>query len=275
MFFWGEKVRSEEKSKADIRRFIFRKLARIDGYLEPQDAFVFTALVRGQELAKIAGGIAEVGVYFGRSYFLLRRVASPDTKIAAIDLFDSHAIGSQVDQYSQFLENGRSLSLPVDERLVIAADSTTLLPGAILEKAGKIRFFSIDGGHAIGNVKSDSALAKECLCDSGVIAFDDVHNPRWPEVTIGLSDFIRENDGKYSVIAFTRFKAYVCESDQLSFYRHVLLDSPILRPLERDEIEYMGSKALFLHVSVKRRILYEIFQRLRLFGVAGRFFNPL
>lgn len=257
---------------ASVKKFIFHNLPKITGYLDPQDALVFATLVEGQQRSRITGGIAEIGVYFGRSYYLLRTVSSPETNIVAVDIFDSNAIGSDSDQYSTFLQNGRRLQMPVDENLVITADSTTLSPAEIVERCGPVRFFSIDGGHSLDDVKADSNLASACLSDDGIIAFDDAHNPRWPEVTIGVSDFIRRNEGKFSVLAFTRFKAYVCRVQHQSFYRDVVMNAPNLACLDKEEVEYLGSKAIFLQVPAKRRILYEMFQRLRLPSLAERAF---
>src|SRR6185312_8438431 len=210
---------ADAEAHASVRRFVFREMAAVDGYLEPQDSFIMAALLEEQQRNLLQGSIVDIGVYFGRSYFLFRKASAPGTKVVGIDIFDSDATGSSEDQYSVFLENGRRLGLPVDEGLIISGDSTRLPASAILQKGGKARFISIDGGHTLAHVKADGELASECLCNHGIIAFDDTHNPVWPEVTVGLADFIRRGGGSFCVVAFSRFKSYVCRAEYRDLYR--------------------------------------------------------
>ena len=158
---------------ASFRHFVFRDLPGIRGYLEPQDALIISALLREQRNSHLAGCIVDIGVYFGRSYFLFRKIASPGTKVVGIDVFDSKSIGSETDQYSAFLDNGRRLGLPVDESLVLAGDSTILPAAVILQKCGKAAFVSIDGGHRLDQVKADAELASGCLADHGIEPVDE------------------------------------------------------------------------------------------------------
>lgn len=257
---------------ASLRRFIFRALPTIEGYLEPQDALIAACLLEEQQRNGLAGGIAEIGVYFGRSYFFFMKAAPPGEKVVGVDIFEPAEIGTKRDPYAAFLAHGARLGLAVDENRIIRADSRLLAASAIVEQCDRVRFFSIDGGHSLGHVKADSALASACLADHGVIAFDDAHNPLWPEVTIGISDFIRENRGAFCVVAFSRFKAYACRLKYRNFYRKALAGSPLLNCLGREEAEYLGSKALFLRVPMRNRLLHEAFQRLGLPTLAERAF---
>ena len=71
-----------------IRKFIFHDLQTIEGYIDPPDALVFLSLLQGQKDRSLGGAIAEIGVFYGRSYFLLRKISGIDEKILAIDLFN-------------------------------------------------------------------------------------------------------------------------------------------------------------------------------------------
>jgi hypothetical protein len=258
--------------QASLRRFIFRELPTIEGYLEPQDALIAGCLLEEQRRNGLAGGIAEIGIYFGRSYFFFMKAAPSGEKVVGIDLFEPGETATQADPYAALLAHGARLGLPVDRDLIIRADSRLLAAPAITEQCGKVRFFSIDGGHSLGHVKADSALARACLADHGIIAFDDAHNPLWPEVTVGISDFIRENRGGFCIVAFSRFKAYACRLEFRGLYRRVLMDSPFLDCLGKEEAEYLGSKALFLRVPMRNRLLHEAFLRLGLPAIAERAF---
>lgn len=245
-----------------IRKFIFRDLQTIEGYIDPPDALVFLSLLQTQKDADLGGGIAEIGVFYGRSYFLLRKIAGNDEKILAIDLFD---IGQKTEgmasQYTRFVENGRRLGMPVDEDLIIRGDSTMLAPSQLTAKIGKIRFFSIDGGHRLQHVTADSTLAMATLADHGVIAFDDTFNPAWPEVTVGVADFLRTSGGAFSAFCMTKYKTYVCRREFHEFYSDLIANSADLAAFDHVETEFLGSKVARLHNPISRRMVYELMVR--------------
>ncbi|MDT9121787.1 hypothetical protein RSW84_30500, partial [Escherichia coli] len=76
---------------------------------------VFKALLQAQTRHHLQGGMAEIGVYYGRSYFLLRRFAQTKEKVLGVDLFemDPPEDGS-LDQYDRLMENGRRLGFAMD-----------------------------------------------------------------------------------------------------------------------------------------------------------------
>ena len=51
---------------------------------------------------------------------------------------------------------------------------------------GKVRLFSIDGGHTEGITENDLAIADEAIGDGSIIIVDDVFNDLFPGVTNGL-----------------------------------------------------------------------------------------
>jgi hypothetical protein len=259
--------------RASVSRFVFREMPAIDGYLEPQDALIIVALLEEQRRRGLGGSIVDIGVYCGRSYFLFRTAAGPDAKIVGIDFFDLDPEGRGGERYSTFLHNGRKLGLQVDEESIIAGDSTSLTASAILQGGGQAAFVSIDGGHGLGQVGADGELAKECLSEHGIVAFDDTHNPLWPEVTVALADFIRASGGTFCVVGFSRFKSYVCRTEYGGVYREVLLNSPYLTFMEKEEVEYLGSKPLFLRVPIGNRILHAVFRYLRLWRLSEHAFS--
>lgn len=245
-----------------MRKFVFHDLQTVEGYIDPPDALVFLSVLQGQKDRSLGGALAEIGVFYGRSYFLLRKISGSDEKVLAIDLFN---IGQTADgasaQYGRFLENGRRLGMPVDEELIIKGDSTVLKPGQLTDKIGKIRFFSIDGGHMLRHVAADSRLAMETLADHGVIAFDDTFNPAWPEVTIGVSDFLRNCGGAFSAFCMTKYKTYVCRTEFHALYAELIAKSADLAAFDHVETEFLGSKVARLHNPISRRMVYELMIR--------------
>ena len=241
-----------------IRKFIFHDLQAIEGYIDPPDALVFLAALRAQKSSALEGGLAEIGVYYGRSYFLLRKICGDVAKIVAIDPFDIKRTGQETTQYDQFVAAGRQLGLFVDEQRVIRSDSTLLKPEEITEKAGPVRFFSIDGGHMLHHVEADSSLAAATLAEHGVIVFDDTFNPAWPEVTAGVVDFLRREAGRFSVFCLTKYKTYICHKTFQEFYSRAIATSHELKPFDQLDTEFLGSTAIRLHNPMRRRIAYEV-----------------
>ncbi|NKJ34430.1 MULTISPECIES: class I SAM-dependent methyltransferase [Rhizobium] len=255
----------------NIRKFIFHDLRSVEGYIDPPDALVYLSLLEWQNQNDLDGGIAEIGIYFGRSYFLLKKIAGPDASVLGIDLFD---IGDTADgiseQYRLFLENGDRLGLPVDEELLVVGDSADVSPSDIVDKVGSVRFFSVDGGHSLSNLVSDSSLAKDTLADHGVIIFDDTFNPAWPEVTVGVADFLRENDEIFSAFCMTKYKTYVCRREFHDLYRAAIEQAPHLGAFELAETHFLGSDAVRLHNPFSRRLLYELMTRSGMGAISER-----
>ncbi|MGV1870157.1 class I SAM-dependent methyltransferase [Agrobacterium rosae] len=255
------------------RKFIFHDLQKIEGYIDPPDALVFTSLLHAQQKKSFEGGVAEIGVFYGRSYFLLRKAVGNDGQVLAVDLFDLDDADGTCRQYERFLDNGRRLDLKVDESLVIKGDSTQLDPKEVLEKIGKVRFFSIDGGHMLHHVLADSKLAMDVLADHGVIAFDDTFNPQWPEVTVGVADFLRQKGDSFSAFCMTKYKTYVCRREYHDFYEGVVLRSPELLAFDHVETEFLGSKVTRLHNPMGRRMIYELMLRSGLTNFSERIYR--
>jgi hypothetical protein len=255
---------------SSIRKFIFRDLRTIEGYIDPPDALVFLTLLQKQKIDKLEGGIAEIGVFYGRSYFLFKKICGENARILAIDLFDiDQTVDDTQPQYRRFIDNGRRLNLPVDEDLIIKGDSTRLKPQEITDKVGNVLFFSIDGGHMLSHVVSDSRLAMRTLAGCGVIAFDDTFNPAWPEVTVAVADFLRENSGTFCAFCMTKYKTYVCRREFHEFYLKTITESPHLLAFDHVDTEFLGSNVTRLDVPTNRRILYELIVRSGMSGFAG------
>ncbi|WP_037076836.1 class I SAM-dependent methyltransferase [Neorhizobium vignae] len=247
---------------SSLRKFIFHDLQTIEGYIDPPDALVFLSLLQAQKNNGLDGGIAEIGVFYGRSYFLLKKVNNGEDKILAIDLFDIGRVSDGAPtQYGQFLANGRRLGLDVDEELILRGDSTLMQADEITSKVGRTRFFSIDGGHTLQHIAADSRLATDTLADHGIIAFDDTFNPAWPEVTVGVADFLRERKDTFSTFCMTKYKTYVCRKEFHEFYMRAIAEAPDLLAFDHVETEFLGSQVARLHNPMSRRMVYELMVR--------------
>ena len=256
------------------RKFIFHDLQKIEGYIDPPDALVFACLLQAQTKRAFTGGVAEIGVYYGRSYFLLRKMCGNDGEVLAVDLFDMEPSDNcQAEQYDAFIENGRRLGLKVDEALVIKGDSTKLTAADIIDKVGKVRFFSIDGGHMLHHVIADSNLAMDVLTEHGIIVFDDTFNPQWPEVTVGVADFLRAQGDRFSSFCMTKYKTYVCRREYHDFYEKAVTQAPELAAFEHVETEFLGARVVRLHNPIGKRMIYELMVRSGLSNFSERIYR--
>jgi hypothetical protein len=259
---------------SNIRKFIFNDLQSVEGYIDPPDALVFLTLLDIQNNHDLKGGVAEIGVFYGRSYFLMKAATGLRQPVLAIDLFDlDDEDDGTPSQYRRFLDNGERLGLPVDENLIIRGDSTALTPAEIAAKIGPTRFFSIDGGHMLHHVVSDAALATETLAPHGVIAFDDTFNPAWPEVTVGVADFLRQNTVDLRPFCMTKYKTYVCRAEFHQFYTDAIRASAHLAAFEHVETEFLGSTAIRLNNPMGRRMVYELMVHAGMRGLSERVYR--
>ncbi|NRF11826.1 class I SAM-dependent methyltransferase [Agrobacterium pusense] len=256
------------------RRFIFQELRSVEGYIDPPDALVFKALLQAQTKSALSGGIAEIGVYYGRSYFLLRKFAQSQEKVLGVDLFDlDPPQDGSLDQYERLMENGRRLGFTMDRDLIIKGDSTRLTPDDITSRIGPARFFSIDGGHHLHHVLADAKLAMEVIAPHGIIVFDDTFNPAWPEVTVGVADFLRTHGHSLVCFCMTKYKTYVCHREFHATYAQGIAIDPDLQALAHVETQFLGAKVVRLHNPMRRRVMYELMVRSGLGGFSERIYR--
>lgn len=256
------------------RRFIFQELRSVEGYIDPPDALVFKTLLQAQTKSALSGGIAEIGVYYGRSYFLLRKFAQSQEKVLGVDLFDlDPPQDGSLDQYERLMENGRRLGFTMDRDLIIKGDSTRLTPDDITSRIGPARFFSIDGGHHLHHVLADAKLAMEVIAPHGIIVFDDTFNPAWPEVTVGVADFLRTHGHSLVCFGMTKYKTYVCHREFHSIYAQAIAIDPDLQALAHVETQFLGARVVRLHNPMRRRVMYELMVRSGLGGFSERIYR--
>lgn len=256
------------------RRFIFQDLRSVEGYIDPPDALVFKALLQAQTKEGLNGGMAEIGIYYGRSYFLLRKFAQSEERVLGIDLFDlDPPQDGSLDQYERLMENGRRLGFSMDADLIIKGDSTRLSPADITAKIGPVRFFSIDGGHHLHHVLADAKLAMEVIAPHGVIVFDDTFNPAWPEVTVGVADFLRTHGHSLVCFAMTKYKTYVCRREFHATYAGAIAEDTDLQALAHVETQFLGARVVRLHNPMRRRVMYELMVRSGLGGFSERIYR--
>lgn len=246
---------------AQVNRYIFGGMQGVKGYLSVEDALIIAAILSGQSRQGLGGGMAEIGVFYGRLLFLLLTMKAEDERVFAGDLYDIDVTPEGSGQLRTVLATAQRLGLPLGENDVWAGDSCALDPELITRRAGPIRFFSVDGGHELHHVANDAALADRALADHGVICFDDFCSVEWPEVSLGVFDFLRKHRGAYAAFCVSTRKLYVCRAAHKAFYAAVVREAPALRKLLRPATRILGEDVVRCGASKPRDLVSRAFDR--------------
>jgi hypothetical protein len=161
---------------------------RVQGWVDPESFDVVRALSDQQDVDGVRGAVAEIGVHHGRLFIGLQLLVPPGTPAVAIDLFENQADNTDLSgkgDRARFEANVRAWG-DWDAVRVHSVNSRSVTPAELQDwAAGRIRLFSVDGGHTADLVASDLRLAEATLADGGVVVVDDVFNPEWPGVATG------------------------------------------------------------------------------------------
>lgn len=208
-----------------LNRYVSLSMGTVQGFLTPLDARLIAALLTYQNQNRINGHLCEIGVHHGRLFLLLATARRFGERSLGIDLFEDDEINISCRQPGRdqaLFVNARRLGIRFSEEETFMTSSLDIGPAAILARTtGPIRFWSIDGGHLYRHVENDLRLAEATMAPMGVIAVDDFFNPRWPEVSLAVYDFLQKTDLMVP-FAITRGKIYLTDSGAAEKYKAAL-----------------------------------------------------
>lgn len=203
----------------------------VDGWFTRIDAEIFSTLLAFQDSHDIAGSCCEIGVHHGKSFIPLCLSLKKNELAMCIDLFEDQAKNIDfsghgdrqilVNNLSNWgLEAGRGGS----NIRIVTKSSEHITAQHILDVVGRVRFFSIDGGHWEAIVKNDLNLAAGVLVPGGIIALDDIFRAEWPEVTLAFGAWFDRTESASGIVPFAcgSNKLYLCPRDYASRYRECL-----------------------------------------------------
>lgn len=153
-----------------------------------------------QHLAEVKfnqhGGVGEIGVHYGKFFYMLRSLLDSPEMSVAVDVFedqhlniDRSGFGSRIVfeqnmQYDQF--GGENV-------IVIQSDSMSPMAKTALSSIEPLRFLSVDGGHTREHTMNDLYLAED-LVDAGVVILDDFLHNQWIGVTVGVLEYLSRGE---------------------------------------------------------------------------------
>jgi hypothetical protein len=248
-----------------LRNYLRWKIYSINGYLKSLDARLIVALASWQTSNKIAGGLAEIGVHHGKLFFLLALSRQVGEKSLAIDLFEDDEMNASTrfaGRSRAFSMHAADLNVTLQSTEVQKADSLTLTSDDILSRVGRVRIFSVDGGHLYHHVAHDLPLVFSTLASGGVIIVDDFCNSEWPEVTSATYDFVRAQEGKIVPAILTKNKLYLTAPDIAPAYGEFATRFAAReKRMSRGLVEVMGRAVPYLTYSIKARLVDEVRSR--------------
>ncbi|WP_217914673.1 class I SAM-dependent methyltransferase [Miltoncostaea marina] len=198
-------------------------LGDVPGFLTAPAAWLLDGLARWQAGRGMRGGVAEIGVFYGRSALVLGRALAPGERLVACDRFDVGA--GDVPGWSFREARGPEEALRARWRewvgdeaglVVLRRDSADLAPGDL---GACPRLVHVDGGHGYDDVRRDLLLAERALDPGGAIVLDDVLLPEWPDVTVAVVDHLRARPGALAPVAVAEHKLVVCRAPALAEHR--------------------------------------------------------
>jgi hypothetical protein len=239
-----------------IDRYLRLNFYKIEGYMDRLDAFLFRELILAQIKSGIAGSLVEIGVHYGRSFFVLASGRSGTEKSLGVDLFeddDLYKHPRKIGRLLGFKSNCQKLGFHFSSTEILKGSSLELSPDEIVNRVGRVRFFSIDGGHMHQHVTNDLLLAEKVMVPGGVICMDDIVSPLWPEVSIATFDWLRSAACPFVPFLITNAKLYICGREYANYYWSLLDSDQSLKSSKVRNITVLGSPVACLAPSTTAR----------------------
>ena len=169
----------------------------------------------------IAGGVAEIGVHHGKLFILLYLLSHAPEKAVAIDVFEDQHLNVDSSGHGDLGKFRSNIERHADSRRLIVHKGTSLAVAGsdvVRMAEGKVRLFSVDGGHTEEITENDLAVADEALDLGGIIVIDDVFNDLFPGVTNGLHRYFAR---KPNLVPFAvgANKTYLCRPPYAELFK--------------------------------------------------------
>lgn len=203
---------------------------KVQGWLSPIGLNVIVQLASIQKKVGTSGAVCEIGVHHGRLFILLHLLSDSSEKSVAWDLFERQDENIDKSGYGNrtiFIENLRKNGCDLERIKVFSENSMNLTANEILEACeGKIRLFSIDGGHTAEITYNDLSLASQTLSDGGLIILDDFFHEAWPGVAEGTCRYMRECGDELFPVVIAGNKYIFTNNERAAKIYMDLLDKP-------------------------------------------------
>lgn len=182
--------------------YFTKDMSRVRGFLTAGSALGFITLLEVQLVDGVRGPIAEIGTYHGKSLVGFGLGAGPQDRVVGVDLFRTD---NGVDFEPELRANWRGFGLSEENLRLHRGASTALDAVAWAGLLGApARLVHVDGEHTRAAARHDLQLAASLLAPGGVIVADDILHPWFPDVTLGIADFLEATPDMNAFALFDR-----------------------------------------------------------------------
>ena len=185
----------------DTIRYFAAGMGDVTGFLTSGAAAAILTVLEVQARDGIAGPMAEIGTFHGKTLIGLGLALREQEAILGVDLF----VHNGMDFEATLRANCARYGIREERLRLHRGPSTGLGQRQWRELLGApARFVHVDGEHTRSAVRNDLALAAGFLAPSGAILVDDVLHPWFPDVTLGVADFLNGHPELRAVALFDR-----------------------------------------------------------------------
>ncbi len=197
-----------------------RRHTTVPGWLHSYSAAFIAELSRIQSTRSINGSVAEIGVHMGRLFILLKLLTKNSEQAIAIDVFGDQHLNTDRSGFGdrdQFLRNVADYA-SMERLVVLQRSSLEVGTNDILQRVGRCRLFSIDGGHTEDCTLNDLMLAEGSLAEDGIVILDDYFNESWPDVSTGAARYFCDPATELRPFAITPNKLFMAKPCSHALY---------------------------------------------------------
>jgi hypothetical protein len=203
-----------------LERYLSEGATTVEGWLDPFSARVIAALADRQAAVGGPGALGEIGVHHGKLFIVLAIAAGAQERLFAIDVFGRQELNvdrSGAGDLRRFQDNVRRWAGREDVETLVES-SLAVSPERLLQRCGRVRLISIDGGHTAECAESDLRLAEAVSREDGVAVLDDYFSPSWPGVSTGAARYLL-GGGALRPFAITPNKVYFARREACAAHR--------------------------------------------------------
>lgn len=204
------------------RRYLSAGLKQVEGWLDPLSARFIAEIDRIQQELGIRGGVGEIGVHHGKLFILLHLMLREGERSFALDVFEQQELNTDRSgrgDREQFLHNVVRWAGRAELVDIFADSSENVSAEEIVARTGRVRIFSVDGGHTEKLTMNDLGIAERALSPGGVVIMDDYFNAHWPDVSCGVGRYFRESGTRLRPILICPNKLLLCEAPYAAAYQ--------------------------------------------------------
>lgn len=207
------------------------KLDNIHGWCLPEALATWDALLEYQASRKIIGNCLEIGVWKGKTAFLLQHHLNEE--IEKLFLIDIHL---QREELQKSLKQATN---------IVFHESPSWGLAHLDFPSNSCKWIHIDGKHTGEAVYNDLIAADKLLSITGIVCIDDFFEHQYPQITQAVFRYLDRNPYSFAMFLCGFKKAYLARIEYVEHYLNFCHES-MLSELEMRNAQVTLSKTTHL-----------------------------